>query len=95
MFDLGIEDDYLDTPQSSKKQDAGTPSPPRKTRRHLGSRCPLVTGSSFSLARQAIEEINLNAAPPEQDFTSSPVTKVVATNGKFAESPWELGHASS
>jgi len=46
-------------------------------------------------ARRAIDEINLNAAAPEQDYTSSPVTKVVASIGKFAQSPWELGHAGS
>jgi len=94
-FDLRIEDDGFDTPLAAKNQDAATPSPPRKTRRQVGLRCPLVAGNTFMSARRAIDEINLNAAAPEQDYTSSPVTKVVASIGKFAQSPWELGHAGS
>lgn len=93
-LDLSDEDLPTETTTEQKPPDAVTPSPPRKTRRHLGPKSALVQDSygksTFVAARRAIEEINLNEAAPEKDLTSSPIIKRNAYTGKFALSPWEM-----
>lgn len=89
-FDLSLGDDEPDKIEPPTIHNTATPSPPRKTRRHTPQLCPLSPVRAFQLARRAIEKINLNAAAPEEDFTSSPISRSAADKGKFAKSPWEL-----
>lgn len=98
-FDL-FADDYPNenlTPAANATPSVASPnfkSPPRKTRRQNPPRPPLAdivfASQSFSQARRAIEEINLNETAAEFEFSNSPVLKKSASPGCFAKSPWNL-----
>ncbi|KAL6619275.1 hypothetical protein ACP70R_034414 [Stipagrostis hirtigluma subsp. patula] len=86
----------LTTPEKQNR-DIASPipsSPPRKTRRQSAERSPLselkLSSQSFLNARRGIEEINLNVAASEMDFSDSPVVKKVAHYGFFASLPWKV-----
>ncbi|KAL6591453.1 hypothetical protein ACP70R_049956 [Stipagrostis hirtigluma subsp. patula] len=88
-FDLLAHDGQENTPPPMTP---GSASPPKKIPKHSQPRSPLseakLSSDSFLWAKCAIDEINLNAAGDDEEFTHSPIRKIPFRQTTFARPPW-------